>query len=54
MAAESVVGGMTQKQRHAEIARLERHGYKLELCEPRGDVYVNPKTHKTKIVPYVR
>jgi hypothetical protein len=53
MAAESVVGGMTHKQRHAEITRLERHGYKLELCEPRGDVYVNPKTHKTKIVPYV-
>jgi hypothetical protein len=53
-AADSVRGGMTQRQRQAEVARLERHGYKLELCEPRGDVYVNPKTHKTHIVPYVR
>jgi hypothetical protein len=53
-AADSVRGGMTQKQRQAEIARLEKHGYKLVSCELDGDVFVNPKTHKTKIVPYVR
>jgi hypothetical protein len=53
-AADSVRGGMTQKQRQAEIARLERHGYRAMGCERDGDLFVNPKTHKTKIVPYVR
>jgi hypothetical protein len=52
--ADSVRGGMSQKQRQSEIARLEKHGYRLEACELGGDLYVNPKTHKTKIVPYVR
>jgi hypothetical protein len=53
-AADAVRGGMTQKQRLAEIARLEKHGYKMVSCEVEGDVFVNPKTHKTKLVPYVR
>jgi hypothetical protein len=52
--ADSVRGGMTQKQRQTEIATLEKHGYRLESCELGGDLYVNPKTHKTKLVPYVR
>ncbi len=52
-AADAVRGGMTQRQRQAEIARLERHGYVNVSCEPQGDVFTNPKTHKTKIVPYV-
>jgi hypothetical protein len=51
-AAESVKGGLTHKQRQAEIARLEKQGYVNVSCEPQGDVYLNSKTHKTKIVPY--
>lgn len=51
--ADAVRGGMTQKQRQAEVTRLEHHGWKMVSCEPQGDVFVNPKTHETKIVPYV-
>ena len=53
-AADSVRGGMSQKQRLAEIARLEKHGYKAVACERDGDLYENPKTHKTKLVPFAR
>jgi hypothetical protein len=52
--ADSVRGGMTQKQRRAEIARLEKHGYRAVACERDGDLYENPKTHKTKLVPFAR
>lgn len=52
--ADSVRGGMTQKQRLAEIARLEKHGYKAVACELDGDLYENPKTHRTILVPFAR
>lgn len=53
-AADSVRGGMSQKQRLAEITRLEKHGYRAVACERDGDLYENPKTHKTKLVPFAR
>jgi hypothetical protein len=53
-AADSVRGGMTLRQRQAEITRLKKAGWIGSECTPEGDVYFNPKTHKTKIVPYVR
>lgn len=52
-AAAGVVGGWTNKQREAEIRRLEREGFVGVSCEARGDVFVNKKTHQRKIVPFV-
>lgn len=52
-AAAGVVGGWNNKKREAEIRRLEREGFVGVSCEARGDVFVNEKTHKTKIVPFV-
>jgi len=51
--ADSVRGGTTLMHRQAEIARLKKHGWIEGECTPEGDVFLNPKTHKTKIVPYV-
>jgi len=50
--ADAVKGGLTHKQRQAQIAHLEKLGYVGTSCDDTGDIYVNPKTHATKIVPY--
>jgi hypothetical protein len=51
--ADSVRGGMIQQQRQAEISRLKKAGWIEGQCTPKGDLFINPKTHERKLVPYV-
>jgi hypothetical protein len=50
--SEAVRGGMSLKQRQTMIAKLEHQGFVGESCTAHGDVYVNPKTHQKKVVPF--
>jgi hypothetical protein len=51
--ADSVRGGNVQRRRQAEIARLKKAGWLEEQCTTKGDLFVNPKTHEKKLVPYI-